>query len=247
LVDAATLTERRVDGLRFLVDDTALARGVMVAFSDRNGGVGSPPFDSLNVSVSVGDREHAETNRGRIAAALGFDAERLAQVRQVHGATVLDAPAGCSGVQGEGDGLVAEDPGVVLGILTADCVPVLLEGERGVAALHAGWRGLVAGVLERGVEKVGPVRAAWVGPSIHACCYEVGEDVTGAFGRAGLPVVDERHVDPADAARAALQRCGVGNLAVAVECTSCDRDYFSYRRDGITGRQGSFIAITERP
>jgi YfiH family protein len=218
---------------------------VLVAFADRNGGVGEPPFDSLNLSVAVGDGEHAAANRARIAGSLGFDVGRLAQVRQVHGATVLDAPPGCSGVQGEADGLVARDPGVVLGILTADCVPVLLEGEHGVAALHAGWRGLVAGVLEQGVRRVGPVRAAWVGPSIHACCYEVGDDVTEAFERAGLPVVDERHVGPADAARAALQRCGVGNLAVATECTSCDRNYFSYRRDGTTGRQGSFIALMD--
>ena len=220
---------------------------MLVAFADRNGGVSAPPYDSLNVSVSVGDREHAGINRVRIATSLGFDPERLVQVRQVHGATVLDAPAGCSGVRGEGDGLVANDPGVVLCILTADCVPVLLEGERGVAALHAGWRGLVAGVLEQGVKRVGPVRSAWVGPSIHACCYEVGEDVTGAFERAGLPVADERHVDPADAARAALGRCGVESVAVAPECTSCNRNYFSYRRDGITGRQGSFIAIAGGP
>ena len=229
-----------------MVDEAALDRGVLVAFADRNGGVSAPPFDSLNVSVSVGDREQADVNRVRIATALGFDVERLAQLRQVHGATVLDALAGCSGVRGEGDGLVASDPGVVLGILTADCVPVLLEGERGVAALHAGWRGLVAGVLEQGVERVGPVRAAWVGPSIHACCYEVGEDVTEAFEREGLPVSDERHVDPAEAARASLRSCGVGNIAVAPECTSCNRDYFSYRRDGITGRQGSFISIADR-
>lgn len=219
---------------------------MLVAFADRNGGVSEPPFDSLNVSVTVGDGEQAATNRARIAGALGFDAGRLAQVRQVHGAAVLDAPAGCSGVQGEGDGLVARDPGVVLGILTADCVPVLLEGERGVAALHAGWRGLVAGVLEEGVRQVGPVRAAWVGPCIHACCYEVGDDVSEAFTRAGLPVADERHVDPADAARSALQRAGVRNLAVATECTSSDRNFFSYRRDGTTGRQGSFIALMDR-
>lgn len=229
-----------------MVDDAARDRGVLVAFGDRNGGVSAPPFDSLNVSVSVGDREHADINRVRIATALGFDVERLAQLRQVHGATVLDAPAGCSGVRGEGDGLVTSDPGVVLGILTADCVPVLLEGERGVAALHAGWRGLVAGVLEQGVKKIGPVLAAWVGPSIRACCYEVGEDVTEAFEREGLPVSDERHVDPAEAASASLRSCGIDNVAVAPECTSCNRDYFSYRRDGITGRQGSFISIADR-
>lgn len=238
----ATLTEHRVRGLRFLVDPSALARGVLVAFADRDGGVSAAPFDSLNVSASVGDHEHAAANRALIAEALGFDVARLAQVGQVHGADVLEAPAGSSGVLGEGDGLVTGEAGVVLQILTADCVPVLLEGDTRVAALHAGWRGLAAGVVERGVEAVGAVRAAWVGPSIHACCYEVGDEVTSAFRRAGLPVAGERRVDPAQAARAALESAGVRNIAVASRCTSCEPNYFSHRRDGVGGRQGSFIS-----
>jgi len=241
----AVLSEVHSGGLRWLSDPEARARGVLVAFGDRNGGVSDPPFDTLNVSRSVGDAGQAATNRKRVAASLGVDVESLAFVKQVHGAEVLEAPPGCSGVQGEGDGLVSHGSGVVCGVLTADCVPVLLEGQSGVAGLHAGWRGLVAGVLQRGVDAVGPVTAAWIGPSIHACCYEVGEDVTGAFERAGLPVSGPRRVDPSDAARVALERAGVENIARSEECTSCNPNYFSYRRDGETGRQGNFITLLE--
>ncbi|CAN5644178.1 peptidoglycan editing factor PgeF [soil metagenome] len=241
----ATLLELHAGGLRFLTDPGARDRGVLVAFSDRNGGVSDAPFDTLNVSRSVGDPDQAATNRERVAAALGFDVGSLAHVRQVHGAEVIEVAAGCTGAQGAGDGLVARNQGVVCGVLTADCVPVLLEGRAGVAALHAGWRGLVAGVLERGVEEVGPVAAAWIGPSIHACCYEVGDDVTGAFTRAGLPVAGPRRVDPSAAALAALQRAGVTNIARSEDCASCGSNYFSYRRDGETGRQGAFVSLVE--
>jgi polyphenol oxidase len=241
----AVLTEVHTGGLRWLTDPQARGRGVLVAFGDRTGGVSDPPFDTLNVSRSVGDPDQAATNRERVAASLGFDVGSLAQVRQVHGANVLEAPPGCSGVQGEGDGLVARTPGVVCGVLTADCVPVLLEGRAGVAGLHAGWRGLVAGVLRRGVESVGTVTAAWIGPSIHACCYEVGDEVIDAFRGAGLPVAGPRRVDPSDAARVALEQAGVTNIARSDECTYCKQNYFSYRRDGETGRQGSFVGLLE--
>jgi len=240
----ARLTETHRHGLRLLVDAEAAGRGVLVGFSDRNGGISDAPFDTLNISRSVGDATQATENRRRVAGALGFDEDELMGLRQMHGAEVLEAEPGGSGVRGEGDGLVARAPGVVLSVLSADCVPVLLEGERGVAALHAGWRGLVAGVLERGVAAVAPVRAAWIGPAIEACCYEVGREVTDAFDAAGLPVAGERRVDPPVAARAVLQRAGVNNIAVAGECTACLANYFSYRRDGATGRQGGFIAMT---
>jgi YfiH family protein len=241
----ATLIEVHSRGLRFLTDPGARERGLLVAFSDRRGGVSDPPFDELNLSVSVGDTDQAGHNRATVADALGFDAGSLVQLRQVHGSEVLEAAVGSSGVLGPGDGLVARAPGVVLGVLAADCVPVLLEGRSGIAALHAGWRGLVAGVLEQGVDAIGPVSAAWIGPSIHACCYEVGAEVTEAFARAGLPVADDRHVDPSLAAHWALTRAGVTNIARSDECTSSRANYFSHRRDGETGRQGGFIALLE--
>lgn len=228
-----------------LVDEGARDRGVLVAFSDRRGGSSSAPFDDLNLAASVGDRRtDVMANRTAVARAAGFSPEALVLARQVHGNDVIEVDPGCSGVVGSADGIVAREPGPVLGILTADCAPVLVEGEAGVAVLHAGWRGLVAGIIERGVEQVGAVRAAWVGPSIHACCYEVGTEVVEAFERRGLPVHDGRHVDPAAAAKFALERAGAVNIAVAEDCTYCSDRYFSYRRDRVTGRQGGFVAIT---
>jgi copper oxidase (laccase) domain-containing protein len=125
--------------------------------------------------------------------------------------------------------------------MSADCVPVLLAGTEEVIAVHAGWRGLVGGVIDRALERLGPARAAWIGPCIKGCCYEVGTDVIDAFRSAELPTGEGR-VDPADAAAAILERADVKDVEVATECTSCDDRFFSHRRDGVTGRQGGFIA-----
>ena len=111
--------------------------------------------------------------------------------------------------------------------------------------VHAGWRGLVAGAIEAGIDAVGPVAGAWVGPAIHSCCYEVSDDVLEAFRARGLPTAGEDRVDPGRAADFALRRAGVEEVVATDECTSCDRRYFSYRRDGLTGRQGSFITLID--
>ncbi|MDQ4126032.1 MAG: polyphenol oxidase family protein, partial [Actinomycetota bacterium] len=148
-----------------------------------------------------------------------------------------------AGVLGEADGLFTAAPGPVLAILAADCAPVVLWGSRGVAIVHAGWRGLVAGVVAKGVERAEDVHGAWVGPAIHACCYEVGPEVVSAFEAAGLPVHDGSHVDPGDAAGAALRAAGVDQVVVSDVCTCCDDRFFSYRRDGVTGRHGAFVSL----
>jgi len=217
---------------------------VLVAFTDRHGGVSRAPYDSLNLAARVGDDSAGvETNRARVAEAIGFDVGALALARQVHGVRVLEVVEGCAGVVGEADILVTSTPGVVLGILTADCAPVVLARDGAVAIVHAGWRGLVAGAIAAGVEVLGDVRKAWIGPSIQACCYEVGPEVIDSFVTAGLPVADDRHVDTRAAARRALERAGVGEIEAVGGCTSCDTRYFSYRRDGVTGRQGTFSAL----
>ena len=239
-----SLDEHEERGVLWYSDDAARELGVLVGFSARLGGVSSPPYDTLNFAVRVGDeRADVTENRRRAGAAVGFDAERLALALQVHAADVLDVAPDDAGVLGEADGLFAAAPGPVLAILAADCAPVVLWGDRGVAIVHAGWRGLVAGVVAKGVERVGDVRAAWVGPAIHACCYEVGPEVVDAFRSAGLPVHDESHVDPGDASGAALSAAGVEAVVVSDVCTSCDRRFFSYRRDGVTGRHGAFVSL----
>ena len=239
-----SLTPSRDGELNFLTDESARAAGVLVAFTDRRGGSSRRPFDSLNLALSVGDDENAvETNRRAVAEALGLDSQRVALAKQVHGAELIEVPGGCSGVMGEADVLATSAPGQAIAILTADCTPVTIWGERGVAIAHAGWRGLVAGAIERAVEWVGVTHAAWVGPSIRGCCYEVGSDVIEAFDGRGLPIVDDRHVDPRDAAVHVLRTCGVTSIAASNVCTFMDPNYYSYRRDQITGRQGAFVSL----
>lgn len=236
------LKRQQLDGLSLLVDTAAREAGLMVAFSDRNGGVSAPPFRSLNLSTSVGDDESAVVvNRERLAAAAGFDPALLVLAKQVHGNGLIEVSNGTTGIAGEGDVLVTHEAGPVIGILVADCVPVILAGLASVAAVHAGWRGLVAGAIQKGVEAIHGVQAAWVGPSIRSCCYEVGPEVIDAFRGSGLPVEVDNRVDPAEAAVFSLHRTGVEKVFKSEICTSCNPNYFSHRRDGLTGRQGAFV------
>ncbi len=238
------LAESVVDGVHLLHDEDARTRGWLVAFADRRGGVSRPPYDSLNLAARVADEPaHVAENRRRVAAAVGYQPDALALTRQVHGTEVLHVTAG--GLRGRADGLRATRPGPVLAILTADCAPVVVANDDSIAVLHAGWRGLAAGIVERGVQEIGGASVAWVGPSIRACCYEVGSEVIDAFEASGLPTTEGR-VDTAVTAAAALADAGVTELSVAPQCTSCDPHYFSHRRDGITGRQGAFAALLER-
>lgn len=181
----------------------------------------------------------------------------VAVPRQVHGTRVVtstsarDRPAA--------DGLVTAEAPRLVGVVTADCVPVLiLDRERHVAAaVHAGWRGQVAGVLDAALAHLegafGSAPAALealVGPAVGGCCYEVGPEVETAFrartGAATDPAWSEhrgrRHVDLRVTARLLLERAGVAVGAVLGPCTVCDRRYSSYRRDGANaGRQLSFV------
>ena len=166
----------------------------------------------------------------------------IALVKQVHGDRIIEAD-GRSGVLGEGDGVAKRRGEGAACVMSADCVPVLLAGTDEVVAVHAGWKGLAGGVIDRALERIGIVTAAWIGPSIKGCCYEVGSDVLDAFEAAGLPTLSGA-VDPGDAAAEILTRAGVDGFALATECTSCDARFFSHRRDGVTGRQGGLIAWT---
>src|SRR5262245_13750279 len=153
-----------------------------VAFSTRRGGVSGAPFDTLNLgNLTEDDPHHVAENRRRLAAEAGTDAELLRYGRQVHGAAVRRA-----GRNGQpGDGLWSDTPGEPLLVFTADCLPVALvraNGERpAAAALHVGWRGLLAGVVQSGATALGGGLAAAIGPGIGPCCYEVGEEVTAPF------------------------------------------------------------------
>ncbi len=239
-------------------------------FSTRRGGVSQRPWDSLNVGRSWGDRtEDVAENRRRLLTASG--ARDLFVATQVHGADVVvvadQRPEAIAAARA--DALVSDRAGVALGVLTADCVPLIfadpVTGAFGVA--HAGWRGTVAGVAKAVVtvlrERFGVQPAdlcVAIGPSIGPCCFEVGEEVVAVFaalaeatpaGASASPLVARRpghkpHVDLWQANRRALLAAGVAGskIATLAACTACDpARFFSYRRDGrATGQHLSFIA-----
>lgn len=235
------LEEHAVGGMQLKTGFDA-ATGAVVCFTDRAGGLSTGRYTSLNLSGAVGDDpEIVESNRALVGGALGRPPGSLTFLRQLHGTNVLEIDE--PGFVGEGDALVTSSRDVVLGILTADCAPVVVAGRGAVGIAHAGWRGLVGGVIEAMVEAVGGARRAWVGPCIHACCYQVGPDVTHAFAARDLPVAAPDRIDIADAAGAALQRAGVADIEVDPACTGHDARYFSYRRDGTTGRQAGLVML----
>ena len=241
------LVRRAAGPIEVLADPAAAGMGWLVGFTDRLGGASAHPYDSLNVSGRVGDDAGSvRANRRVVGEGLGFDPDRLVMANQVHGAELLEISPCDAGLMGAADVLVVRTPGPVAAILTADCAPVAVAGSEGIAIAHAGWRGLAAGAVERAVAAVGTPAAGWVGPSIRGCCYVVGGEVMDAFRDRGLPVEEPDRVDPASAAEAILRRAGVPHVAVASECTSCDPRYFSYRRDGVTGRQAGIVACLPR-
>lgn len=229
---------REQDGVRWLEADLGGAR---VAFSARLGGVSEAPFDSLNLGLLTDDEPAAVAeNRARLAGALGFAPERIAFARQVHGAELEThaAPPRRAGELPEADGQVLTAPGMAALVFVADCLPVALRGPGGVAMLHCGWRGLAAGIVARGAAAVGATEAA-IGPGIGACCYEVGEEVLGAFAGLGEEIAAGRMLDLPEVARRLLAEAGVERVQSAGLCTSCEPElFFSHRRDaGRSGRQ----------
>ncbi len=236
---------REQSGVRLLEADLGAAKA---AFSTRLGGVSEPPFDSLNLGLLTDDDSEAVAeNRRRVAAALGFEPERVVFARQVHGTRLIEHPTEPRNDPPEADGHVLREPGLTALVFTADCLPVAVAGPRGVAMLHAGWRGLAGGILAAGVEAVGATSAA-IGPGIGPCCYEVGEDVLEAFSDFGEGVAAGRMLDLAEVARRQLARAGGERVESAGLCTSCEAElFFSHRRDaGRTGRQGGIAWLEDR-
>jgi polyphenol oxidase len=233
-------------------------------FPDRHGGVSEGPFASLNASVTVGDAPDAVAeNLRRLAQAVGGAPGELATVHQVHGVTVLEATSAGQGSApvplGEADAVWTRTTGLVVGVKTADCLPILVEDPVGrqVAAVHAGWRGVIGDVLGRTIDRlvgggatVDALRVA-IGPAIQACCFEVDGDLPqrfeAAFGSRVIRRVDGKakvHLDLSGAVAESLRKRGVPDSHVDVlpHCTRCDERFFSHRRDaGLTGRHLSLI------
>jgi hypothetical protein len=226
--------------------------GVRVAVSTRTGGFSAGPWTSLNLGDHVGDDPAVvAANRARLRQALALPGEP-AWLRQVHGTGAVDAAA-CHGDAPEADAAFTTRPGVVCAVLTADCLPVVLATRDGsaVAVAHCGWRGLAAGILAATVSRLpGPPAdlVAWLGPAIGPARFEVGPEVREAFRAAaadpqavhaafGAGAGDRWYADLYALARCALRALGIGSVAGGGECTVSDPvRFFSYRRDGQTGR-----------
>jgi len=237
--------------------------GAEILFSDRTGGVSAPPFDTANAGYARGDDPaNVDENRGRIGAALGgpnSDPARWICLQQVHGARVYpsDVAGPTAGRSApEADAAVSAESDAVLSVLTADCAPVALVAPGVVGAVHAGWRGVLAGVLEAAVAEMrrrtdGPI-AALLGPCIHPECYEFSaadlEPIAARLGPevAGETAAGQLALDLPVAVALALTEAGVDDITDIGVCTACSPDHFSHRRDGsvhgVTGLQTMLVA-----
>lgn len=249
-----------------LLVSSRMPPGFWHGFTARAGGVSAPPFDTLNLGFKWGDDPtRVAENHRRLLAASG--AERMFRASQVHGVTVLrleDTDTLEAIAIRDADGLCSDRPGVGLSIHVADCTPILLACRRtgACAALHAGWRGTVAGMARAGVAALvsnfgcrPQDIVAVLGPCIGACCFEVGPEVEAAFS-ARMPggwadevfraSVGKTHIDLRAWQKLELLAAGLlaENVDISVDCTRCDpaRRFFSFRAAGrSTGQSVGFI------
>jgi hypothetical protein len=241
--------------------DSGLPAGVRVAVSTRIGGFSTGPYRGLNLGDHVGDDPAAVgANRRILRDALGLPAEPC-WLQQVHGIVVVDA-GDCGGARPEADAAYVARPGMVCAVLTADCLPVVLAARDGreIAVAHCGWRGLAAGILAATLARFrcSPDEVvAWLGPGIGAGAFEVGAEVREAFlavaadreavaaaFEPGVPASGKFHADLCELARCALRAAGVNRIGGGGFCTVSDPErFYSYRRDGRTGRMATLAWI----
>lgn len=233
--------------------------GARAAFTTRRGGASAGPYAGFNLGLHTGDDpERVRENRRLLLARLP-GAERIFWLRQIHSDRIVRADGRAAGDPPEADGAFTREKGTALAIMTADCLPVLVAARDGSAAgaAHCGWRGLAAGILDRlfGAMDVPPGETvAWLGPCIGPDAFEVGPDVRAAFlglnpaagaffRKKEAPGGAEKYLaDLPGLAEAELRRIGVGAVRRANRCTFSDAgNFFSYRRDRVTGRMASLV------
>lgn len=251
------------DDLHLIRADWPAPAHVHAVVSTRRGGVSLSPWDSLNLGTHVGDDPaHVRENRSRLLAALRAiaPAQGPQWLNQVHGTTVVEAEvdAGRRVVfVPDADAVATRTPGLPCVVMTADCLPVFFTDRAGrrVAAAHAGWRGLCDGVLESTLSTFAQPSdvMAWLGPAIGPEAFEVGDEVRAAFLQRHAeaeayfrpsPNAGRWLADIYGLARLRLILAGIGSVHGGGFCTVADRErFFSYRRDGQTGRMASVIWI----
>lgn len=234
-----------------IIPDWPAPKNVKMLQTTRNGGVSTAPYAGLNLGDHVGDNPLA-VSRNRMLLTPLLPSEPV-WLKQVHGTVVADAAQ--TTCWPEADAIVSSRPGAVCVVMTADCLPVLLCDEQGsvVGAVHAGWRGLCDGVIEATVRIMNmppQTLMAWLGPAIGPQVFEVGDEVRAAFiarqreaSVAFVPGISGKwYADIFQLARLRLKALGITRIYGGGLCTYADSvRFFSYRRDGVTGRMGTFI------
>ena len=227
----------------------------------RDGGVSAAPFASLNLAAHVGDNPEAVAVNRRTLSGLVGGCE-ISWLDQVHGNTVVE-PGGPDLPQA--DGYYLNQQGIACAVLTADCLPVVLASDHGdeIAVLHAGWRGLLSDIIHTGVKRFSAKEQdlqAWLGPAIGPQSFEVGEDVFFEYKTQWSGFANEREINQAFVplgggkylcdlyrlARLRLLAIGITRICGGEHCTFQDRKrFFSYRRDGATGRMATVVRIND--
>jgi YfiH family protein len=263
---------KKAGKVHYLESSNFAATGVVVhGFTTRHEGVSRHPYNSLNLGANIFDSPHnVQGNRSILARAFGARTEHLVTVTQVHGndLLVIDSPNPdyTHFLKLECDGLITNQPGLMIGVCVADCIPILLLDpvNKVVATLHAGWKGTAGEIGRKGVEALinmfdsnpEDILAA-LGPGIGSCCYEVDGIVREAFKKNGADwdlfakekAPGKWKLDLAAANCSQLLAAGVpkANIETTPLCVSCEHDlFFSYRREeGETGRQMGFVMLLD--
>lgn len=262
LADSASRADGTAD-LVWQLPEWPAPENIGALVTGRQGGCSVAPYDSLNLGTHVGDRAASVARNRRLLRSALPDLKRLQWLNQVHGTRAICVAGGNAPLRRrQADAGTVAQPGDGVAVLTADCLPVLFCSRDGgvAAAAHAGWRGLLGGVLENTVLSTGCEGAqlmAWLGPAIGPCCFEVGDEVQAAFlassrspsataeafaGIAGKPGKSLMNIYAV--ARQRLQAVSVQAIYGGAQCTVCDhRHFYSYRRDGVTGRMASVVYL----
>lgn len=250
-------SEADTGGISFIEPDWPAPARVRALTTTRSGGISEPPWNSLNLGDHVGDNPaHVAENRQRLASTIDLTADRIAWIRQTHGTRVARFPGP---ENPEADASVTSETGIACAILTADCLPVVFCNTDGtkIAAAHAGWRGLCNGILENTAKEIGTPEntLAWLGPAIGPDQFEVGPEVREAFLAHNLEASTAFKPSPNrpghylanlyQLARQRLNSVGITRIYGGNHCTVTESDrFYSYRRDGTTGRMATLIRLT---
>lgn len=252
-----------IEQFDLIIPDWAAPKSIMAFVTTRSGGMSCPPYDQFNLALHVDDYpDHVLLNRARLQTFLP-DNMTLQWLEQVHGTTVVKADRTLN--TPSGDAVYIDKPGLAGAVMTADCMPVFFASRDGgsAAIAHAGWRGLVHGILESTVEcfdtEPGNI-LAWMGPAIGPCHFEVGPEVRRLFLETSTTIVSARDfasncfqpigtsgkflADIYAIARLRLGALGINEIGGGAHCTFCDSTrFYSYRREGRTGRFVSLIGL----